>query len=267
RYTDLELVLSDNGSTDATREICLEAVAQDTRVRYFRSEVNRGLAWNFNNAFQQARGRFLVWLGHDDLLGPHFLTECLAALERDPQCVVCFTNTNYIDAEGNLIQGADLQNSGAAPGAAERFRDVLYDGKCDPICGLMRTDVLRQTRLHGRYADSDRVLLGEMALRGRFAKVPRHLFSRRSHGAQTSAAKDRWARTLIFDPGAAGKAICPWWREFFALVAAIRRSPLTLREKWQALKYFYWWSSHHKEYLYRDLQRGLKSVTERILSR
>ena len=47
-YPDLELIISDNGSTDATSKICQRFADRDERVRYFRSAENRGAAWNFN---------------------------------------------------------------------------------------------------------------------------------------------------------------------------------------------------------------------------
>ena len=43
-YGDFELIISDNGSTDDTQEICEQYAARDKRIRYERHETNRGLA-------------------------------------------------------------------------------------------------------------------------------------------------------------------------------------------------------------------------------
>src|SRR5262245_7281116 len=76
-FTDFELIISDNASTDGTAAICEQFVAQDPRVRYYRSDVNRGLAWNFNRAFELARGRYVAWIGHDDLMAADYIKRCV----------------------------------------------------------------------------------------------------------------------------------------------------------------------------------------------
>ena len=53
-FTDFELIISDNGSTDSTPEICRDFAKRDSRVRYFRHEVNQGAAWNFNRTLELA---------------------------------------------------------------------------------------------------------------------------------------------------------------------------------------------------------------------
>ena len=76
-FRDFELLLLDNASTDGTSEICREAVEQDRRVRYATADENRGLAWNHNRAVELARGRYLMWISHDDALGEDYLGHCL----------------------------------------------------------------------------------------------------------------------------------------------------------------------------------------------
>ena len=82
---DLELVISDNGSTDATEELCRGYAADDRRVRYVRQPRNRGASWNFNEVFWLSRGRYFHWHPHDDVLEPAFLRLCVEALEAKLQ--------------------------------------------------------------------------------------------------------------------------------------------------------------------------------------
>jgi glycosyltransferase involved in cell wall biosynthesis len=265
-FEELELVITDNASTDATPDICKEFAAKDSRVRYFRGDVNRGLAWNFNRAFELATGQYLVWIGHDDLMAPDYVGRCVEGIEQDAHAVLCFTNANYIDGEGALIQQVDFKNPGDLESPSERFHHILYDNRCDPICGLMKIEFLKQTRLHRGYADSDRVLLTEMGFRGRFHHIPDYLLSRRWHSSQTTALRDLWERSLVFDPSQAGKAICPWLREFFDLGVAIHQAPLRPEERYRAYKQLYWWSSVHKSFLYQDFRRGLRFTTKRMMA-
>src|SRR3712207_3999522 len=94
-YRDFELIISDNGSTDATSAICKAFAARDPRVRYYRYEENRGAAWNFNNTARLARGRYFKWQCYDDLLEPEMIQACLDVLEREPEVAVCCTRTRF----------------------------------------------------------------------------------------------------------------------------------------------------------------------------
>jgi glycosyltransferase involved in cell wall biosynthesis len=265
-FEDFELIISDNASTDRTQEICRRALEGDCRVRYFRANVNRGLARNFNRAFAVARGRYSMWIGHDDLLGRAYVRECLEVLKKDPAAVLCFANANYIDDKGNVVKQVDPNNSGAPDRPSWRFHNVLYDGMCDPVAGLMKTEVLKQTKLHGAFADSDRVLLAEMALRGRFGLVSDYLFSKRMHTQQTTSKyKDRRERTLIFDPARAGKISFPFMLEAMELLSAIHRAKLPLKERLRCYQHLIRWLWEHRGYVRYELREGLVCVMERYV--
>src|ERR1035438_9843576 len=66
-YSDLELIISDNASTDATGNICREYAAKDPRIRYYRNETNIGASANFNCLVKLARGEYFKWAAHDDV--------------------------------------------------------------------------------------------------------------------------------------------------------------------------------------------------------
>src|SRR5262245_43834597 len=135
-YRDLELIISDNASTDRTGDICRAAAARDGRVKYVSADVNCGLAGNFNRAFAFAKGRYLMWLGHDDVIAPAFVARCVEALDSESDTVLCFTNVNHIDDDGRLIAQVKPINTGASAEPGARFARILWEPKCDPICGL-----------------------------------------------------------------------------------------------------------------------------------
>src|SRR3954464_8358144 len=60
-FRDLELIITDNGSSDRTEQICREYAARDPRVQYHRSETNRGIVTNFNCPVEMARGEYFHW--------------------------------------------------------------------------------------------------------------------------------------------------------------------------------------------------------------
>jgi hypothetical protein len=55
-FTDFELVISDNCSTDRSEGICRRFAAQDSRIRYYRAEYNMGAGWNLRNVYFKAPG-------------------------------------------------------------------------------------------------------------------------------------------------------------------------------------------------------------------
>ena len=66
-YSNLEIIISDNGSTDRTSEICEEFLKKDTRIKYYRSSENLGSNWNFNRVFDLSSGKYFMWAAHDDM--------------------------------------------------------------------------------------------------------------------------------------------------------------------------------------------------------
>jgi len=86
--TDFELVISDNGSTDATQAICEAYAARDGRVRYIRQPENLGPQMNFRFVLFEAHTPYFMWAAADDLWAPGFAARNLAMLEADPSLVM-----------------------------------------------------------------------------------------------------------------------------------------------------------------------------------
>ena len=236
-------------------------------MRDYRAEVNRGLAWNHNRTFGLARGRYVAWIGHDDLMGRQYIGRCVEALEKDAGAVLAFAGYNYIDEKGSVIKRLDMENPGSSERPSERFLGVLYEYGCHPIYGVMRTEILKQTRLHGGFAESDRTLLVEMGLRGGFNLVPECLFSRRQHAERNYRRyPDLRERTLIFDPAKAGKLFFPVLLEAMALFSAIHRAKVPLKERLRCYRVLLGWLWAKRRYrLWDDLREAVVWTIKRYL--
>lgn len=255
-FGDFELVISDNASTDETEEICRSYVRADRRVRYLRNDTNVGAVRNYNRLFEMCQGEFFKWAAHDDVLAPEYLERCVAVLESRPSVAVCHTETIYIDENGATCGNHDDQLDLRSPRPHERYRSYLFRPypRCNAIFGVIRSQALRQTPLFGRYVCSDRVLLGELALRGEIYRVAEPLFLRRDHPQQAwKVNPTRSMREAWFDPNRKGRITFPYWRLMLEHSRAVIRVPMGWCDRLRCIRLLGTWIRQHEGSLVRDL--------------
>lgn len=210
--TDFELIISDNASTDGTEGICRRFAAADSRIRYARNSVNLGAAANYNTVFHMARARYFKWASHDDVCAPALLRRCVDVLDNSPPTVaLCYPKTLLIDENGRELGSyEDRMDVRFAKPHQRLFHVLKHLEMCNVVFGVIRTDVLRHTRLIGGYQSSDMVLLAELSLLGEFWEVPERLFMRRRHAEASVAANPKPVqRALWFDPANAKRRVLP----------------------------------------------------------
>ena len=117
-FTDFELIISDNASTDSTGDICRRYEKQDSRVRYFRQPRNIGLAPNHNFVVEQARGELFKWASNDDLYTRDLLERCIDVLDKYPDVVLAHSWTAKVDDSGTLTKALEYQLDTACATAA-----------------------------------------------------------------------------------------------------------------------------------------------------
>jgi glycosyltransferase involved in cell wall biosynthesis len=255
-FSDLEVVISDNASTDRTAEICQTFVARDPRVRYFRSETNRGAAWNHNRVFELARGEFFKWNSADDVCAPTFISRCVEALDNDPAAVMACSDVLQINAKGEPLATQLIPEATMSGPVVTRFRrNCELDHLCVHIYGVIRSSVLRKTDLIGAYTDSDRVLLAHLALYGHFVLIRETLSLNRHHPRRSTEQYVGWrGRAAWFDPAKAHQRTFPFWTEFACFWNTIGRSPLTRADRMRCYVVMLQWAWRYKTYLiYEDL--------------
>lgn len=233
-YDDFELVIGDNASTDATEEICRAFAQKDARVRYLRSEVNRGIAWNWNRLVEAARGEYFRFAAHDDLVAPRYLEATVTALDAAAgDVVLCYPRTVDIDEDGRELGLHDDDLDLREPAAHDRLAHLLRRMRfCNPLFGVMRLDVLRSTGRMRPYAHADRVLLAEMCLRGKFLELAEPLFYRRVYpGRSMERYTDPRDVDRLYDPARRASAGVPYTRLFTANFGAVWSAPLGTGER------------------------------------
>ncbi len=260
-FADFEIVIADNGSTDDTERLCREFAARDPRVRYERSEVNRGAAYNWNRVLDLAKGEYFKWFADDDLCDPELLGLSVAAMEAHPRAALVYPRTRFIDEHGQTFltfdEGGHLAHwPGDSLQRGRQMLDALFDRQhgLDLICtvgifGLTRTSIARQIRPMGGYSGADWIVVLELTLAGDVVQLPESLSVIRRHpdalswqNFQADVTRTEFALTQqqFHDPSRGGRlaAELGLWRHYVELARAINRSSLSRNDRLSLLAHY-----------------------------
>lgn len=232
-YSDFELIISDNASTDDTPDICQAFAEKDPRIRYHRTEENAGCAANYARAFHLSSGEYFKWAAADDVCLPDHLSRCVEVLDRDPTVVLAYPRTRFINSEGRPLEslrdpGWDLRSD--AP--HERLRFVINARHwVNAIFGLIRARSLARTRLVASYPGGDYRLLGELSLLGKFVEIPEYLFLRRIHPQGSSQHVNERVWISHFYTGSQNRICLPVWNRAYDHFTTVIRSRLRISQK------------------------------------
>ena len=224
-YQDFTILVSDNASTDETVAIVEEYMRRDPRISLQRHPTNIGAHRNYNSLVTATDGELFKWMAHDDIIAPTFLTRCVAELDADPGASLAFADSVQIDAAGNRGVAAVEQPVVRRPSPYRRLRSYVSDRtKIPQVFGVIRRSVLEATPLLGSYPKSDTVLMYEMVMRGRFAKVEEPLFLNREHPHRQGKLGLR-ERTAWYHPDRT-MPVLPRWSQLWGFLRAVIRVPM-----------------------------------------
>ena len=86
-FTDFELIISNNSSSDSTEKICQDFIDKDNRIQIHTQKKNIGIHRNFNFLLSKAKGEYFAWAAVDDYLDNDFMEKNLKILESDKSVV------------------------------------------------------------------------------------------------------------------------------------------------------------------------------------
>ena len=244
-FGDFELVVSDNASTDATREVVEGLALQDARVRYSRQATNIGANNNYSHLAVVARGEFLKWASASDWCAPTFLERCLARLTHDADAVLAAPRTRLFAGERSSATDYphDLEILDATPsGRLIHLHSAIQLNNV--FNGLIRVSALRRTRLIEPYQQADTVLMGHLALLGKFLLVDEPLFYRRMEPATSTALQDEDAVRRHHYPEPTARALLQGVKRHVGWFRAALAAPMSAGERLRVFHYLarqiYW---------------------------
>lgn len=197
-FTDFELIVCDNASEDDTCAIVQQYAANDSRIELIRNPRNIGASANYNLGFKHGRGKYLKWCAHDDTLSPNYLEACIGVMDANPDVALAFGSTLGITGQNEIVSPVgDETPSLDSNEPAKRFNQAIeLSGTCFPIFGVFRRANLARSTLHRPYYGSDRAVLAEAAIMGKFIRVEEAIFYNREHGQRSINIDDKVQRSL-----------------------------------------------------------------------
>jgi polysaccharide pyruvyl transferase CsaB len=105
-YSQFEILIVDDGSTDDSGQISDEYAAKDKRVKVIH-QTNQRLPQALNNGFRLAIGEFLTWTSHDNIMKPEFLEQMVECLSGHPSWDMVYANMDIIGEDGNPLYNSD----------------------------------------------------------------------------------------------------------------------------------------------------------------
>lgn len=239
-HRNLEIVVSDNRSTDTTASIVESFARQDGRIRFVRAPQNEGVSWNFNKVLDLAHGEYFMWHAADDMMSPAHISECLSALMSTPGANIAFSQVQVIDSNGNSVGPYDdegLNFLDLAP--AERVHLYLHRKVYQVIGygGVTRTSEMRAAGGHPRYTGGDVVLGVTMAFRGVWVQVPQRLFHMRFHDSQVNKdqGRDIIAQVKAHKPEFRRIVAFPQWYLNYRILREAAVAPVSLGQRAKAM--------------------------------
>ena len=191
-YSDFEVLISDNASTDGTPEVTARYAARDRRIRVHRHEEDLGMVQNFNWCLHQARGEYIKYLFGDDLLAdPGALRQLADFLDKNPSAVLAGSARKVVDdASLQLTVWNDFCTEGLHKGTRVIARCLQANAN---LVGEPSAVMFRRIQARAGFDPEYRQLVDlELWLRllekGDFVYCPAVLSCFRRHGSQQSEA-------------------------------------------------------------------------------
>ncbi|TRT69737.1 MAG: glycosyltransferase family 2 protein [Microcystis sp. M_OC_Ca_00000000_S217Cul] len=181
-FSDFEIIISDNCSTDKTESICRQYAAKDARIRYVRQTKNVGITANFQFVLDAAVGEYFMWAAADDRQKPEFIQTLVKILDDNPSFAGAMSDVENHDEAGTLLFISMLDDI-RVDKVKENWKNIRLRFFRNPtsnvffaIYGLFKRDILLNIEINyknllGNLSSSEVPFLAQISLRGEIASV------------------------------------------------------------------------------------------------
>ena len=266
-FTDFELIISDNASTDGTGDICRRYADQDRRIRYVRSEKNVGSAANFNRVIELATAPHFTLAAHDDIRAPRYVERCMEVLDKDPSVILAYTRGSVIDEAGAHVRDFDKGPDLLTASPYERLHRWLFQPHFayHAFFGVIRASFLAKATPLANCAGNDELFLAHLLLLGKYYEVPEILFYNREHRARASTVLRGVEQSIWFDPSNRGKVPVPLTRRIAGWLKGVATAPMSPGDRVRCLVLLARWMHWYSPTLANEMWKSSNHWAARVL--
>jgi glycosyltransferase involved in cell wall biosynthesis len=190
-FTEMEILIADDGSKDGSRDLIQRYAAKDSRIRWWRNPKNLGLAGNFNACLRAARNDYIKYVLQDDVLvSPSAIRLMVQALDQDPAVSLVGSGSYVIDGDSKRLELRNaFRRSGVMDGKAAIMRCLARNGN---LIGEPSVVMFRREQAARGYDERYKQLIDldfwfHLLEQGRFAYLAEPLCAFRQHRDQQTA--------------------------------------------------------------------------------
>lgn len=141
-FKDFILIISDDGSTDGSGDICKSYAENHERITYIRQPQNLGISKNMEFLLAQAKTPYFLWAGDDDLLALDFIEVLIDALNENKDAIGAFTTYQRIDDQGRILT-PQMNFDYSGDYSLERLKKFIRNSDDIWGYGLFKTEKIR----------------------------------------------------------------------------------------------------------------------------
>ena len=169
-YENIEVIVSDNMSSDSTPDVCLEFMNQDQRVKTYRQTANIKAVPNFDYVRRKSKGEYFMLLGDDDWIDTELIQSCVQFLEDNPDHIAASGETYYYRENDVKFKGVSLsiQSDDPSERAINAIAEIIDGGTFYALYRAKPANEIPYLNAWG----TDYFFLCEAAFRGKITTLP-----------------------------------------------------------------------------------------------
>ncbi len=186
-YSNLEIIICDDGSTDSSLAVARELALSDPRIRVLSNEENEGISFTRNRIIGEASGDYFALLDADDICLPDKIERQIEWMEQHPMVDVCGTWASKMDAEGKSMGGAKIM----PPVNNEEIQiNLMFQNSIVQSSTLLRASMKEHFRYDGEFlVCEDYDIMERLSHFTEIHNIPKPLVRYRIHAGGISSTK------------------------------------------------------------------------------